>query len=79
MQTQEQKIAELEKKLIDLQDRFDSMFKNSDDTRLFLKRTVAFDANSLVGFYGKDPIKQQTATDLATLLVAMKAYGLLAP
>lgn len=53
--------------------------KDSSATRLNIKNEVAFVNGSAVGFYGKDPAKQQTATDLATVITALKNYGLLTP
>lgn len=32
-----------------------------------------------ISFHGATPVVQQSATDLATVIAALKAYGLLAP
>jgi hypothetical protein len=78
--TEEQKrIEQLEKEVKDLRELFDSLFKGSNPTRLYLKYQVAYDKQSLVGFFGKDPVKQQTlASDtLANLLTALRTLGLI--
>ena len=53
--------------------------KESSAIRLNLKNEIFFATGSAIGFYGKDPAKQQTATDLATVITALKNYGLLTP
>lgn len=53
--------------------------KDSSATRLNIKNEVAFVQGSAVGFFGKDPVKQQTlASDtLANLLTALRTLGLI--
>ena len=78
-------ILDLQKK-IEAQDQIirdlllfkDQININKYPTKTYFKNLIAYDKESLIGFYGKDPVKQQTATDLATLITAMKAYGLIA-
>lgn len=62
-----------------LRELFDALFGGSNETKLYLKRQIAFDKQSIVGFYGKDPVKQQTlASDtLANLLTALRTLGLI--
>jgi len=72
------RIDELEKQVKSLMEVL-VFVKDSSATRLNIKNEVAFVAGSALGFYGKDPTKQQTATDLATVITALKNYGLLSP
>lgn len=75
----EQRLTKLEAENKKLKDLFDSLFSGSTDTKLYLKRQIAIDKQALIGFYGKDPIKQQSvASDtLANLYTALRAYGLI--
>lgn len=75
----EQRVVNLEKENKKLQDLFTSLFGGSNETRLYLKRQIVIDKQAIVGFYGKDPVKQQTlASDtLANLLTALRTLGLI--
>lgn len=84
--TPEQKIQQLEneifmlkKELKDFKDLFDSIFKDTQPTKIYFKNQVQFDKQGLIGFYGKYPVKQQTlASDtLANLLTALRSLGLI--
>ena len=75
--TDQERIAQLEKQVKALQDMLVQL-KYSGAGRLVLSNQIVFDKEGAVGFYGKTPTKQQTATDLATVITALKAYGLLA-
>jgi hypothetical protein len=37
---------------------------------------MAASATGTVGFFGTTPVAQQTVSDLATVIAALKAYGL---
>jgi hypothetical protein len=75
--TDHERIIALEKQIKELQDLLVQL-KYSGAGLLVLSNQVVFDKEGAVGFYGKTPTKQQTATDLATVITALKAYGLLA-
>lgn len=77
--TNEEKILKLEKEVHDLKSSLSALLAMSTPQRLYLKNQMQFDKGSQVGFYGKEPVKQQTATDLATVITALKNYGLLTP
>lgn len=79
MTEEQRRIQQLETEVKELRELFDSLFKGSISTKLYLKYQVAFDKQSLVGFFGKDPVKQQTlASDtLANLLTALRTLGLI--
>ena len=73
------RLQRLENENKKLKDLFDSLFGGSNKMRLYLKRQIAIDKQAFVGFYGKDPVKQQTlASDtLANLLTALRTLGLI--
>lgn len=75
----ELRLQRLENENKKLKDLFDSLFGGSNETRLYLKRQIAIDKQAVIGFYGKDPVKQQTlASDtLANLLTALRTLGLI--
>ena len=76
---QEIRIMELERKVNQLNSILSSIMQNSTATKIYFKNQVQFDSQSQVGFFGKDPIKQQSlASDtLANLLTALRAYGII--
>lgn len=76
---QENRIMALEKQVKQLNDILSSVMQNSNATKIYFKNQVQFDAQSLVGFYGKDPVKKQSlASDtLANLLTALRTLGLI--
>jgi len=76
------RIQELEKQVNDLvknQQMLMSIFYNSSPTKLYLKNTIAFDKESLVGFYGATPIKKQSvgADTLANVYIVLRALGII--
>jgi len=85
--TNEQRITQLER-LVESQDRIikqmkfdlDEMTKFNTATKFVFKDQVVFESGSKVGFYGKDPVKQQSlASDtLANLLTALRTLGIIA-
>lgn len=77
--TPEIRIAELEKKVSDLTNVLSSIIANSSSVKISFKNDVQFSKVGKVGFYGKDPVKQQTlASDtLANLLTALRTLGLI--
>lgn len=70
LQALENRLLKVEAENIKLKNLFDSLFSGSNDTKIYFKRQIAFDKQALIGFFGKDPIKQPvlsaTATDPAT-------------
>lgn len=84
--TNEQKIIELEKIVAD-QDRVIKQLQNdmleitkyNTATRFVFKDVVQFESGTKIGFFGKDPLAQQSlASDtLANLLTALRAYGII--
>lgn len=76
----ELRLQKLESENKSLKDLFNSLFGGSNETRLYLKRQIAIDKQAIIGFYGKDPVKQQTlASDtLANLLTALRTLGIIA-
>lgn len=79
MKVLEDKVMQLEKENRDMKNLFDSLFNGSNETRIYFKRQIIFDKQSIIGFFGKDPVKQQTlASDtLANLLTALRNLGLI--
>jgi len=79
MKVLEDKVMQLEKENRDVKNLFDSLFNGSNETRIYFKRQIIFDKQSIIGFFGKDPVKQQTlASDtLANLLTALRNLGLI--
>lgn len=82
MTPEQRKIQELERQVKTLTERMsllNGIFYNSSSTRLTLRGAIAFDKQAFVGFYGKDPVKQQTlASDtLANLLTALRTLGII--
>lgn len=75
----ELRLQKVERENQKLRELFDSLFGGSNETRLYLKRQIVFDKQAIVGFYGKDPVKQQSlASDtLANLLTALRTLGLI--
>jgi len=75
----ESRLSKLEVENKKLKDLFDSLFSGSNETRLYLKRQIVIDKQAIIGFYGKDPVKQQTlASDtLPNLLTALRTLGLI--
>lgn len=73
----EERLIQLEKENRQMRNLFDSLFSGSNETRIYFKRQIIFDKQSIVGFFGKDPVKQQTATDLATVITALRNLGLI--
>jgi hypothetical protein len=83
----EQRISQLEKLVAD-QDRvirqlssdLQEITKYNTATRFTFKDVVVFESGTKVGFYGKDPVKQQSlASDtLANLLTALRTLGIIA-
>lgn len=75
----ELRLQRVERENQKLKELFESLFGGSNETKLYLKRQIAFDRQSIVGFYGKDPVKQQSlASDtLANLLTALRTLGLI--
>lgn len=76
---QEIRIQQLEKQVKQLNDILASVMQNSNPTKIYFKNQVQFDAQGLLGFYGKDPVKKQSlASDtLANLLTALRTLGLI--
>lgn len=56
------------------------IFKDSSPTKLVISAMLATQKESKMGFYGKDPVKQQSlASDtLANLLTALRTLGIIA-
>lgn len=85
--TNEQRITQLER-LVESQAQtirqmkidLDEIVKFNTSTRFVFKDIVAFESGTKVGFYGKDPVKQQSlASDtLANLLTALRTLGIIA-
>lgn len=77
---QEIRIQELEKTVRQLTDVLSSILQNSTPVKVYFKNQVQFDKEGKVGFYGKDPVKQQSlASDtLANLLTALRTLGIIA-
>lgn len=73
------RIEKLEQDNSNLLNMYGEFYANRFPGKTVYKNAHAYEPTTLIGFYGKDPIKQQTATDLPTALAALKAYGLLAP
>jgi len=83
----EQRISQLERLVAD-QDRLikqlssdlQEINKYNTATRFTFKDVVVFESGTKVGFYGKDPVKQQSlASDtLANLLTALRTLGIIA-
>lgn len=79
MNNQELRIQELERQVSELKNLVDVVFQYNGLGRTYLKNYIAFDKESMVGFYGKDPVAQQAlASDtLANLLTALRNYGII--
>lgn len=75
----ENQVATLQKDLKDFRDLFDSLFKGSSPTKLYFKNQITYDKESRVGFFGKDPAKQQSAPTptVAEIKTALQNLGLL--
>lgn len=61
MDEQQLRIMKLEKEVKEMREIFDNIFGGSNQTRLYLKRKIAFDRESLVGFFGVEPVKKQAS------------------
>ena len=83
---------QLEKQVKQLNDILSSILQNSNPTKIYFKNQVGFDAQSMVGFFGKDPVKQASAisdasggatvdsqarTALNSLLATLRTYGII--
>ena len=66
----ELRLQKLESENKKLKDLFNSLFGGSNETRLYLKRQIAIDKQAVIGFYGKDPVKQQTTSITGATYVA---------
>lgn len=66
----EERVNKLEVENKKLKDLFESLFSGSNETRLYLKRQIVIDKQAIVGFYGKDPVKQQTTSITGATYVA---------
>lgn len=77
--TNEERIAQLEKELKELKDALSTIIQGSTPPRLYLKNQVQFDKGSVVGFFGKEPVKQQSAPTptVAEIKTALQNLGLL--
>ncbi len=78
---EKQQLYELSKKVEDLYQQTQVIInlynKENFPNKMVLYRN--FQTKGAIGFFTKEPVQQQTATDLATLLTALKAYGIIAP
>lgn len=79
LQSLENRLLKVETENTNLKNLFDSLFSGSNETRLYFKRQIVFDKQAIIGFYGKDAVKQQTlASDtLANLLTALRTLGII--
>lgn len=80
LQQLENKIAEQDRVIRQLSSDLQEITKYNTATRFTFKDVVVFEAGTKVGFYGKDPVKQQSlASDtLANLLTALRTLGIIA-
>lgn len=62
-----------------LQNDLAEITKYNTATKFVFKDTVVFESGTKVGFFGKDPVKQQSvASDtLANLYTALRTYGII--
>lgn len=90
--TLELRLAKVENENRKLRQLFDSLFGGSNETRLYLKRQIVIDPQAIVGFFGKDPVKQASAiadasggatvdtqarSALNSLLATLRTYGII--
>lgn len=75
----ETQIADQQRLILDLQNNLQDITKFNNSTKFYFKDLVFFDKEGKVGFFGKDPVRQQTlASDtLANLLIALRNLGLI--
>ncbi len=89
---QEIRIQQLEKTVKQLNDILSSILQNSNATKIYFKNQVQFDAQGLIGFFGKDPIKKpaaitapsggatvdsQSRTAISTIITTLQSLGLI--
>lgn len=89
---QENRIIELEKQVKNLTDILSSIMQNSNATKIYFKNQVQFDAQCLIGFFGKDAIKKpaaitapsggatvdsQSRTAISTIITTLQSLGLI--
>jgi len=79
MNNQDLRIQELEKEVKRLKEVVDSVFQYNGQGRTYLKNIIVIDKEAKIGFFGKEPARQQTlASDtLANLLTALRSLGLI--
>jgi hypothetical protein len=92
MDEKDLRILKLEKEVREMREIFDNIFGGSNQTRLYLKRKVAFDREALIGFFGVEPVKKQSAitaptgggtvdsqarTAIGTIITTLQTLGLI--
>lgn len=91
-QLMQKMVSELQAQVKELQ-RFKTDFEQKQSApRTYFKNIIAFDKEALIGFFGKDPIKQQAAitapsggatvdsqsrTAISTIITTLQTYGLI--
>lgn len=76
----EMQIVDQQRMILDLQNNLQDITKFNNSTKFYFKDQVFFDKEGKVGFFGKDPVRQQSlASDtLANLLTALRTLGIIA-
>lgn len=80
IQQLENKIAEQDRVIRQLSSDLQEITKYNTATRFTFKDVVVFESGTKVGFFGKDPVRQQSlaADTLANLLTALRTLGIIA-
>lgn len=75
----EAQVIDQQRLILELQNNMQDITKFNNSTKFYFKDQVFFDKEGKVGFFGKDPVRQQTlASDtLANLLIALRNLGLI--
>ena len=76
----ETQIADQQRMILELQNNMQDITKFNNSTKFYFKDQVFFDKEGKVGFFGKDPVRQQSlaADTLANLLTALRTLGIIA-
>lgn len=71
--------AELQRQVRDMNNALMEITKFNTPTRFYFKDVIFFEQGCKMGFFGKDPVAQQSlASDtLANLLTALRTYGII--